>query len=242
MYLIRLDDAAENRKIDNWNKIEDLLDKYEIKPLVGVIPHNEDTQLLKFEKDCDFWRKVKNWQEKKWTICMHGYNHVYSTKNGGVNPINERSEFAGNTLEMQEEKINKANEIFQNNKIHAEVFFAPSHTFDLNTIQALMDNTDIKIISDTIANDIYYENGMYFIPQQSGKARKLPFKITTFCYHPNEMTNNDFEYLEKFIINNKDKIGKLSDIELYKRKKSIYDNFLIFTYFLIRKMKKIVRK
>ena len=37
-YIIRLDDAAEKMNIDNWEKMENILDRYDIKPLVGVIP------------------------------------------------------------------------------------------------------------------------------------------------------------------------------------------------------------
>ena len=37
-YIIRLDDAASTRNIINWNRIENLLDKFQVKPLVGVIP------------------------------------------------------------------------------------------------------------------------------------------------------------------------------------------------------------
>lgn len=242
MYLIRLDDAAENRKINNWDRIEEILDKYNIKPLIGVIPHNEDIQLLKFEKDNKFWDRVQNWQKKGWTICMHGYNHVYSTKNGGINPINNRSEFAGNSLEIQEEKIGKAMKIFNDNNIHPTIFFAPSHTFDKNTLKAIKSKSDIRIISDTVANDIYYENEIYFIPQQSGKARRLPFKLTTFCYHPNEMNEYDFECLEEFINNNKNRISNISDIKMYKRKKGIYDRALQKIYFIIRRIRNSVRK
>lgn len=37
-YILRLDDAAERMDIVKWNRMEVLLDKYNIKPLVGVIP------------------------------------------------------------------------------------------------------------------------------------------------------------------------------------------------------------
>lgn len=236
MYLIRLDDAAENMDINNWTKIEKLLDRYSIKPLVGVIPHNEDKSLLKFPKVENFWKLVKKWENNDWTICMHGYNHVYITQDGGINPVNFRSEFAGLGLTEQVNKIKNANEIFKNNQINTSVFFAPSHTFDLNTLKAIKEQTRINIISDTIANDIYFENGFYFIPQQSGRARTLPFKITTFCYHPNQMKENDFENLEEFIKKNLKKIGKFNDIDLKNRKKSLYDKLLKIVYFNARKI------
>ena len=93
------------------------------------------------------------------------------------------------------------------------------------------------MISDTIANDIYYKNGMYFIPQQSGTVRKLPFKLTTFCYHPNNMTEKSFIELETFIKNNRKKIMNFSEVEYKKRKFSIVDKLLKILYFSIRKIK-----
>ena len=38
-YIMRLDDAAEKMDIEKWSRMEKLLDKHSIKPLVGVIPY-----------------------------------------------------------------------------------------------------------------------------------------------------------------------------------------------------------
>jgi len=46
MYLIRLDDASEFMDIDKWTTMEILLDNYRIKPIVGVIPDNNDGDLV----------------------------------------------------------------------------------------------------------------------------------------------------------------------------------------------------
>lgn len=90
-YILRLDDACEKRDIKKWDKIESLLDKYNIKPLVGVIPNCEDPMMNNYEIDLHFWDRVLSWGKKNWTIALHGYNHVYSTNNGGLNPVNKRS-------------------------------------------------------------------------------------------------------------------------------------------------------
>jgi len=238
MYLIRLDDASEYMDINNWGKIEILLDKYNIKPLVGVIPKNQDESLISvYKKDEKFWQKVKNWERKKWEIALHGYKHVYETKCGGLNPINLRSEFAGVSLERQKDKIREGINIFKKRNINTRVFFAPSHTFDKNTIIALREESNIRIISDTIANDIYKKNDFYYIPQQSGKVRNLNFKVTTFCYHPNEMNKKDFLELENFIKKNKEKFISFKKISLKNRKYSLYDKLLKFLYFSKRAIK-----
>lgn len=198
-YIMRLDDASEKMDVIRWSKMEKILDKYNVKPLVGVIPYCKDQMMEKYEKDPHFWKKIKGWENKGWIIALHGYDHVYCTNNPGINPRHHRSEFAGLSLVEQEEKIEKGIAVFDKNKINPKVFFAPSHTFDTNTIEALKSKSEIRIISDTISNKSYRKYGITFVPQQSGKVRKLPFDTVTFCYHPNLMEDPEFNELERFL-------------------------------------------
>ena len=199
---MRLDDAAEKMDTEKWNRMEQLLDKYSIKPLVGVIPICKDPMMDKYETDSDFWNKVHRWIDKGWIIALHGYEHVYCTEDGGINQVNERSEFAGLPLAEQKRKIREGVNVFRDHGIEPEVFFAPSHTFDENTIKALKEDSNIRIISDTIANKPYTKYGMTFIPQQSGNVRNLPLDTVTFCYHPNMMHEEDFQRLDQFFEKN----------------------------------------
>lgn len=236
MYILRLDDASEYMDIKKWTRIEELLDKYNIKPIVGIIPDNKDKSLIeKYKKDQDFWQKAKKWKNKGWTIALHGCNHEYITNDGGINPVNRRSEFAGVSYEEQCRKIENGIKILEKYEMYPEIFFAPSHTFDLNTIKALREKSNIRIISDTIANDVYYKDDMYFIPQQSGKVRMLPFKIVTFCYHPNTMEEKDFNILEDFLNKYNQKFITVKEIKLKKRKLNIIDNMLRKLYFINKK-------
>lgn len=235
MYLLRLDDASEYMDVDKWNKLEILLDKYNIKPIVGVIPKNQDTALVsKYQKNSSFWDKVAVWNLKGWTIAIHGYTHVYSSNSGGINPVNLKSEFAGLPLNVQEEKIKQGIQVFKQHQLNPKIFFAPSHTFDMNTLKALKKESNIRIICDTVANDVYKMRNFYFIPQQSGHVRNLPFKVTTFCYHPNNMGDTHFELLEKFIKKNIDKLGSFEDLTFKERKLDLFDKVLKKMYFLTR--------
>ena len=230
---MRLDDACEKRNIKYWDRIEKILDNYGIKPLVGIIPHCEDPMMDKYPTDDGFKMRVKNWMDKNWVIALHGYNHVYSSNCGGINPVNCRSEFAGESLERQKEKIKKGVSILNDMGIKPQVFFAPSHTFDKNTITALKEESDIRIISDTIANDSYEKYGMTFVPQQSGRVRALPFKIVTFCYHPNTMNENDFSELENFLKKYQRKFISFP-LQRVSRHKNFVDCFLERLYFARR--------
>lgn len=63
-YLIRLDDACPVMDAKKWQRMEDLLDTYGVKPMVGVIPANKDPKQQKDDVDCEFWNKVKRWEMK----------------------------------------------------------------------------------------------------------------------------------------------------------------------------------
>ncbi len=233
-YMIRLDDASEYMNLSKWEKIKVILDRYEIKPIYGIIPENMDEELLKYTKVENFWSIMRNWKNSGWIPALHGYNHVFVTNSGGINPVNYKSEFAGVELEKQKEKIREGIKILKSKNIEPKIFFAPAHTFDKNTLIALEEETQIRIISDMIASDFFYENDFYFIPQQSGKCRKLPFKIVTFCYHPNTMSEDDFDELESFLKKYKEKFIKFDESILKKRKRNILDIILEKLYFVRR--------
>ena len=80
-------------------------------------------------------------------------------------------------------------------------------------MKALKEKTNIRVISDTIANDVYKKGDFWFIPQQSGGVRELPLKIVTFCYHPNVMEDKDFVVLEKFLQEHKNDFICYEEVE-----------------------------
>ena len=45
-YIIRLDDASPTMNWSKWNAIFEILDKFHIKPIIAVIPNNEDKSLI----------------------------------------------------------------------------------------------------------------------------------------------------------------------------------------------------
>ena len=106
-YLIRLDDACPYMDRAKWQRMKDILDKYCVKPLVGIIPANADPQTMIESEDAQFWDKAKLWQKKGWSLALHGYDHCYISDKGmnGLNPMWIRSEYAGVSLEKQKEKI-----------------------------------------------------------------------------------------------------------------------------------------
>lgn len=232
-YIMRLDDACEKRDQKNWDRMEELLDRYGVRPLVGIIPRCEDPEMAAYDFDPHFWDTVARWVRKGWVPALHGCTHVYGTACGGLNPVHNRSEFAGEPLDIQAEKIRQGVAVFRAHGMEPSVFFAPSHTFDENTLLALKQESKIRIISDTVAGSPYCRYGMTFVPQQCGRARKLPLGTVTFCYHPNIMKEQDFGQLAAFL--DKEAASFIAfPLTESKRPLNLFDKALQFLYFARR--------
>ena len=205
--LIRFDDIAENMNWNLMNKCEHLFDELNIKPVMGVIPNNKDSELLAYPKNEKFWEVVTKWQNKGWEISMHGYSHVYDkeTNKKDFFEYGGKSEFFGHSLESQSEKIKKGLEIFKNRNIKVRSFFSPNHTYDHNTFKALK-LFGIKEIIDGYGFKPYLENDIKFIPQLFYKPFFLPFGLQTTQIHLNYMSEKDFNSFSKLVKKNSQKI------------------------------------
>lgn len=239
-YLIRLDDACPYLDKAKWQRMEVILDKYGVKPLIGIIPSNADPQTMIESEDPQFWNKAHHWVHKGWSIALHGYDHVCVTNQGGINPVHQRSEFAGLDYEAQAKKISDGYQELKRHRIETDFFFAPSHTYDKNTLRAIIDNTPIRKISDTIATKPYkMKNGVIVVPCQMGRCREMIIPgYWTACYHPNMMDDRQFEMLDAFLKkHNKDCIS-FKDLPLSNiSSKTIFDRILSFCYFSLKKLK-----
>ena len=224
--LIRIDDISENMNWQLMNKCEILFNKYDIKPVLGVIPKNKDPELLRFPKEENFWTKIKNWQNNGWEISMHGYSHDYhiETYKKDYFKLGGKSEFFGKSLDEQIEKINSGLEIFKSHRIKIRSFFAPNHTYDLNTFEALK-KCGIEIVLDGYGLQPYYKNNLIFIPQMFYRIFSLPFAFQTTQLHLNEWNDKDYINFENFIIENKRKIISFQKI-LDHVSNNLFSNFI----------------
>ena len=108
-YLLRFDDIAPNMNWRLFYKIKNFLIKYEIKPIIGVIPNNKDKELKKFPVcKLNFFLEIKKLRSLGWTIAMHGYEHLYfENKIKDYLSMRVKSEFVGESFEVQNLKIKK---------------------------------------------------------------------------------------------------------------------------------------
>jgi hypothetical protein len=61
-YLIRFDDICPTMNWDIWSKIEEILLKNNIKPIIAVVPNNLDQALVTGNYNPLFWDKIRKLQ------------------------------------------------------------------------------------------------------------------------------------------------------------------------------------
>lgn len=238
--LIRFDDIAPNMSWEMMDKCQKLLNYYDLKPVMGVIPDNQDNELLKYPKRENFWEIVKKWELNDWSIAMHGYNHLYDKETNKKDFFNYggRSEFFGHSYEDQLTKIKKGLEIFEKNNIQIDTFFAPNHTYDRNTFKALKNSGILKII-DGYGLMPYSFNGIRFVPQLFYKLYLLPFGIQSAQIHINYWSDKDFTNFKKFIEKHHKKVIS-ADFAFSKISNSYLHKIINFTFEKLLKLKRLV--
>lgn len=166
---IRLDDISIDMNWEKFYRFKELLDEYEIKPLIGVIPDNKDQMLKDFREESkvsfegDFWAYIRELKDSGWCVAMHGLNHVYTTTKGGLFPLNKFSEFSGLSYEEQYEMLSYGKEILLSNGIETDIFMAPAHNYDGNTLKALKELGFSKV-TDGFGSRPYEYKGINFYP------------------------------------------------------------------------------
>lgn len=197
----RMDDITEDMDWDKFLRMKEIFDRYEIKPLIGVVPCNQDPKLKQGQQREDFFEFIRTLQKAGWSIAQHGWQHTYVTKASGLLGLKRASEFAGVPYEEQYQKLKQGKEILTQNGIQADIFMAPGHTYDENTVKALVEN-GFQFVTDGYADTSYKYNGLQFIPCKSaGNPAKRG--IDTICLHTNGMKEEDFVDVERVIRKNR---------------------------------------
>lgn len=244
-YLIRLDDASSHSDLSKWIHFEKIFDTYNIKPIIAVIPNNQDKSIHFNSKNKFFWRWIKSMENKDWSIALHGYKHIYHKvdRKQNIFPFYPRSEFTGLDLESQRKKIRKSILLFQKNNVVPKIWIAPGHCFDINTLRALEYETNIRIVSDGISFNPYFKDNFFFIPQQLWSFQNKNCGVWTICLHPDKMNYREIDIIIKQIKNFKkaNKIISLKELHLTKNPPNLFDKFLSSFFWFKYNIKFILR-
>ena len=216
---IRFDDICDTMNWENFNRAIKICQKYNVMPLLGIVPINKDKKLMVNKPNKDFYSIILKLIDKGCCIALHGYDHVYRNKRGGILKLNRQSEFVGETKDIQKQYLELGKKELENNNIFTNIYMAPSHSYDKNTIIALKE-LGFKYVTDGYTNYNYIWKGMNFIPcRNTYVIGKRDSGIITLCLQTNSMKNKDFEMFEDELKKNKNKLVNFSDLAKIKGRK-----------------------
>ena len=193
---VRLDDITPDMDWERFLKFKALLDKYQVKPLIGVVPDNQDDNLKGTQEGApsDFWAYIKELQRQGWSVAMHGYRHIYSTDKGGIFPLNHFSEFAGVSYEEQLRMLTEGKQILAEKGIETDIFMAPAHSYDNNTLKALKE-TGFGKLTDGFGSRSYTWKGLTFYPISFRLSNTFKKKegYSTMVVHTGTIKDNEWQ-------------------------------------------------
>lgn len=210
-YLVRFDDICPTMNWTIWDTIERILDEKNIKPIVAVVPDNQDQSLMFEGPKENFWERVRSWCDKGWGIGLHGYQHIYKTQDSGMIGINSRSEFAGLPATIQKDQLEKALRIFQKENVRVDAWVAPAHSFDQVTLDILK-SLGVTTISDGYYTRAVRDGEMNWIPQQIWRFEGKNTGLWTVCYHHNAWSDQCLQIFKSDIEKYQSKIISLADV------------------------------
>ncbi len=241
---VRLDDITPDMDWDKFLAFKEILDRYGIKPLIGVVPDNRDENLHKDDNRKDFWKYVKELQALGWVVAMHGFEHVYTTDKGGMFPLNHFSEYAGLDYEKQLQMILDGKRILKEHGMDTDIFMAPAHSYDRNTVKALLAGGFHKM-TDGFGRRPYVYRGMTFYPISFLLSSSLRKKqgYTTMVVHTNEITKEAMlQYKKMFAEHEKSFISYGDYLKVRPVKRGylgrVFESFLAKAKHVLVKLKK----
>lgn len=229
--IYRVDDIAPEMNWDNFEKFMDLFMRYNVVPLIGVVPDNQDPKLKVAKKKEYFWEILRKLRDGgKVEIAQHGYQHRYTTHEihgfyrfCGFKP---QSEFAGIPYEKQYDMIQKGREILKVHGLGTDVWMAPGHSFDQNTLRALK-ALKFKALTDGIGLYPAEKEGILHVPQQAWGPSKSRMGVKTICLHLNGADDAVYRQVEEHV---KSDPGIVPFSSVLAHEGSVHQNVINFLY------------
>ncbi|MGA8043618.1 MAG: DUF2334 domain-containing protein [Terracidiphilus sp.] len=197
-YLLRFDDLCPTMSRAGWERFEELLTEFGVRPILAVVPDNQDSGLKLDDPDPEFWQRMRAMKACGATIALHGYQHLCSSPGRSILSLHRYSEFAGVGEATQLAWIQQGISILQGHGLHPELFAAPRHGFDAATLRALR-TAGMDTLSDGFGTRPFLCEGMTWIPQQLWRPIAKDSGIWTICLHSNTASDADVQALRDFL-------------------------------------------
>ena len=197
-FVIRLDDICPTMDHAKFARARAHFEASGVRPLMGVVPDNQDPDLQIDAPDPSFWETMRSLRKSGWGISQHGYRHLIHTSDRGLLGITPRSEFAGRPLDAQCKDLADGKAILAEEGLETVVFMAPFHSYDKATLTALK-TLGFTTLTDGYGLFSWREEGLTFVPQLFERPANFGVGIYTLCLHLNNMRNEDIDALGQFM-------------------------------------------
>lgn len=197
-YLIRFDDLCPTMLSARCERFLSIVKRYEIKPILAVIPDNQDPGLKLQDPDPHFWDRMRSFEAAGATIAMHGYRHFCASHGKPLLRLHKETEFAGVEESQQRQWIRSGLGILRENGLSPHLFVAPRHGFDRCTLSALA-SEGLRTLSDGFAQRPFLRDDVLWIPQQLWEPVRKKRGLWTICIHANTATPALESKLEEFL-------------------------------------------
>jgi predicted deacetylase len=200
-FLLRFDDLCPTMQQNQWKRLLPVMEELGIRPILAVVPDNQDCELQQKPADPEFWAGMRALESAGATTALHGFRHLCRCKGKSLVPLHERSEFAGVDEHRQRQWIRTGLTMLREHGLHPTVWVAPRHGFDLATLRALKAE-GIRVLSDGLTRLPFLRGGMIWIPQQLWGPEEKQHGIWTICTHCNSARNAEVDALIAFMRRN----------------------------------------
>jgi predicted deacetylase len=186
-YLLRVDDLCPTVHERRWRRLAAIIREFGIRPILAVVPDNQDSELRSSPPDPAFWAQMRAMQAAGAAVAIHGYRHQCVHRGKSILSIHSHTEFSGRPVEEQREMLRAGLEMLRAEGLNPRLWVAPRHGFDWNTLAALREE-GIGYLSDGVALRPFLRGGVVWIPQQIWAPVERKRGLWTICLHPSTTT------------------------------------------------------
>jgi predicted deacetylase len=197
-YLLRIDDLCPTVSARRWQQFQALIEEFRLHPILAVVPDNQDPELQVSPPDPTFWDCMRALEGAGAAIGLHGYRHLCASRGRSLVDLHRISEFAGVPAATQQAWIGDGMRILRDHGLDPNIWVAPRHGFDRNTVTALREE-GILHLSDGFARAPFLRCGLTWIPQQLWAPVEKERGLWTVCVHPNTASDAEIAALRGFL-------------------------------------------